>query len=174
MEAGIALPGLHFSYELVNIRAMSADELLASPNRDDRIWALVAQGDPALTMPKILATIAELPDQDRPNALARLTALSGMLKLDGALRHFLEEFPMLTVDLKNNAVLRPLIEEERREARVEGRIEARRDNLAFLLTKRFGRLPKPVLSRIEASTEPQLEHWFDRLLDAQTLDELFA
>jgi hypothetical protein len=80
MEAGIALPGLQFSYEFVNIRAISADELLASPNWDDRIWALVAQGDPALTMPKTLATIAELPDLDRPNALARLTALSGIRK----------------------------------------------------------------------------------------------
>lgn len=85
---------------------------------------------------------------------------------------------MLTFDLKNNAVIRPLLEEARQEGRLEGLREARldgeRDLLASLLTKRFGPLPESIRSRLEAGPEAQIEQCFDRFFDAQTLDELFV
>ncbi|MDO4233014.1 MAG: Rpn family recombination-promoting nuclease/putative transposase [Lautropia sp.] len=46
--------------------------------------------------------------------------------------------------------------------------------LQRLIAKRFGELPKPTLQRIQEASPQQLEAWIDRVLDARTLDEVFA
>ena len=51
--------------------------------------------------------------EDQKSGLAELTAFSGILKLDDLLSQKLKEFRKLIVDLKENAVVRPLIEEGR-------------------------------------------------------------
>jgi hypothetical protein len=42
------------------------------------------------------------------------------------------------------------------------------------LTRRFGTLPADVTARMEDADTDTLEAWADRLLDARTLDEVFA
>lgn len=42
------------------------------------------------------------------------------------------------------------------------------------LTRRFGTLPTAQLARIAAASPAQLETWGDRVLDAQSLDEVFG
>ena len=43
----------------------------------------------------------------------------------------------------------------------------------LLATRRFGPLPTEVIARIAAATVEDIENWVDRLLDAQSLDEVF-
>ncbi|MBM3379172.1 MAG: DUF4351 domain-containing protein [Betaproteobacteria bacterium] len=43
-----------------------------------------------------------------------------------------------------------------------------------LLHKRFGELPEEVELRLHKATPEQLEVWTDRVLDAQTLEEVFG
>jgi hypothetical protein len=45
--------------------------------------------------------------------------------------------------------------------------------LARQLTRRFGALPDGARERIDAAPLEQLEAWSDRVLDAETLDEVF-
>ena len=61
-------------------------------------------------------------------------------------------------------------EKLRREGRTEGRCEV----LLRLLTKRFGPQSTEIVSRINAAAIPELDRWVDRLLDAKTLDDVFA
>lgn len=42
------------------------------------------------------------------------------------------------------------------------------------LTLKFGELPDDVVTRLGTATEPELELWTDRVLTAQSLDEVFA
>jgi hypothetical protein len=42
------------------------------------------------------------------------------------------------------------------------------------LTRRFGVLPADVAARVRQAGTPELEDWADRILDATSLDELFA
>ncbi len=42
------------------------------------------------------------------------------------------------------------------------------------LTRRFGPLPAEVTARMEDADTETLETWAERLLDARTLDEVFA
>jgi hypothetical protein len=42
------------------------------------------------------------------------------------------------------------------------------------LTRRFGSLPPTVTQRLTAGTIAELDRWAERLLDAASLDEVFA
>jgi hypothetical protein len=43
-----------------------------------------------------------------------------------------------------------------------------------LLEQRFGPLPEPILDRLDQADADQLVAWGQRVLDARTLDEVFA
>jgi hypothetical protein len=51
---------------------------------------------------------------------------------------------------------------------------SQRNRLYFLLRKKFGKVPKRYENQIDNSEMDDLDIWFDRLLDANTLKELFA
>jgi hypothetical protein len=42
------------------------------------------------------------------------------------------------------------------------------------LMRRFGTLPESVTQRITSASTEELERWFDRILDAASLDDVFA
>lgn len=68
------------------------------------------------------------------------------------------------------------IKEGRKEGRKEGIQEGIREGERSLLLRqlhaRFGELPEAVVARIEAADMADLERWGERVLGAQTLDEV--
>lgn len=56
----------------------------------------------------------------------------------------------------------------------EGTLEGEALILQRQLTKRFGILSDSTLTRLHSATSEQLELWADRVLDAPTLQEVFA
>ena len=60
------------------------------------------------------------------------------------------------------------------EARKEGREEGREQLLLSQLRHRFGALPEDVVKRVEAGSAAEVERWALCVLDARTLDEVFA
>ena len=60
------------------------------------------------------------------------------------------------------------------QLRNEGQAEARASTLLRLITKRFGDPDVDVVDRVHSGTNEQLDRWIDRILDAASLDELFA
>ncbi|MBL8725543.1 MAG: DUF4351 domain-containing protein [Planctomycetes bacterium] len=60
------------------------------------------------------------------------------------------------------------------EGHVEGRVEGRGATLTRQLRRRFGSLPEPLEARLRTASPQQLELWTDRMLDARSLDEVFA
>jgi predicted transposase YdaD len=66
------------------------------------------------------------------------------------------------------------IEKGREEGRAEGRTQGSRALLVRLLTARFGPLPGAVTERLACATTEQLERWAERVLDADSLDDVFT
>ncbi|MFT4099557.1 MAG: Rpn family recombination-promoting nuclease/putative transposase [Burkholderiaceae bacterium] len=62
----------------------------------------------------------------------------------------------------------------RNEGRTEGKEEGRKEVLLSLLHHRFGDLPETVIARVEAGSAAEVKRWAVRVLDAQTLDAVFA
>ncbi len=52
--------------------------------------------------------------------------------------------------------------------------KGRQSDLLRLLTRRFGTLPEAAAARVASAGADDLDQWFDRLLDAASLDEIFA
>ena len=69
-----------------------------------------------------------------------------------------------------------LLQGDKREWRKgsEGMAQGEARLLTRQLTRRFGTLPAEVTARMEDADTDTLETWADRLLDARTLDEVFA
>ncbi|HEX6811182.1 MAG TPA: DUF4351 domain-containing protein, partial [Planctomycetota bacterium] len=64
--------------------------------------------------------------------------------------------------------------EGRMQGRAEGRAEGQANVLLRQLTRRFGPLPTEVTQRVQAATQPELDLWIDRILDAKNLADVFA
>jgi hypothetical protein len=54
------------------------------------------------------------------------------------------------------------------------RWEGRQDFLLRQLTRRFGDLPGAITDRVKATYTEDLMCWFDRSMDAASLDDVFA
>jgi predicted transposase YdaD len=62
----------------------------------------------------------------------------------------------------------------RAEGRAEGHAEGAARILVRLLTRRFGTIPDRARERIDTASLEQLGLWSERVLDAETLDEVFS
>jgi predicted transposase YdaD len=67
-----------------------------------------------------------------------------------------------------------VLEELKREGRLEGRVEGEARSLMMLLTARFGRVPAEAKERILAAKEATLARWLVRVLTAPTIDDVFG
>ena len=56
----------------------------------------------------------------------------------------------------------------------KGRAEGGSALLVRLLNRRFGSLPRTIIERLAQATPDQLEIWADRVLDADSLDDVFS
>ena len=65
------------------------------------------------------------------------------------------------------------LKEGRQEGRQEGRHLGETQLLVRLLQQRFGDLPASAMERISNASEQELSAWSLKLLDAQSLDEVF-
>ena len=61
-----------------------------------------------------------------------------------------------------------------RRGREQGRTQERRNLLLRVLDHRFGAIPAPLAARVAAARRTELERWFDRALDAASLDDVFG
>jgi predicted transposase YdaD len=59
------------------------------------------------------------------------------------------------------------------EGEAKGRIEGERRLLLQLLRRKFGELPESVTARVDLASEPELAAWAERVLSAQSLDDVF-
>ena len=62
----------------------------------------------------------------------------------------------------------------RQEGLSQGQVEGERAILLRLLKRRFGEIDSTTRQRLESATTDELEQWGENILDARTLDEVFA
>ena len=78
------------------------------------------------------------------------------------------------IDVMENEVLGPAIRQGLEQGRVEGRSEGMALLLESQLQKRFGSLPPTLKERLFAAPPAALAIWSLRVLDASSLQEVFA
>jgi len=56
----------------------------------------------------------------------------------------------------------------------QGRLDGERALVLRLIQRRFGEVPPSVHKRLQSARQHQLETWADRVLDADSLDDIFG
>jgi len=89
-------------------------------------------------------------------------------------RQALEEFMRAHKYEYQSDFARKYVAEGRKEGRDQGLVEGQRAIVLRQLTRRFQPLPPEALARIEKADAATLETWADRLLSAESLDEVWS
>jgi len=178
MPARLEGPQVQFAYQynLVDIRELDGEPLLESDVLEENIVAILFKlRNRREALRRILERIAAAEPSARAAALAELTILAGLRKMETALKEEAEQIPILN-DIMDHELFGPRIREAkdlgRAEGRVEGRVEGEQTIVIRLIEKRFGTVPAWSRQRIEAMPAAQIEQVALRLLDAESLEEL--
>jgi hypothetical protein len=170
MKDRVEGPDVSVRFQLVDIRDLDGDRLLASTNMGDNVLALLTKiGDQLKGVRRILERIATGPPGARDEALAELFIFAGLRNIEVEARREAKKMPILN-DIMDNRVIGPAIRKGLRQGRVEGQVEILRKQIQ----KRFGSIPPAVAQRIAALKPAQLNRVAVRLLDAQRIEDLFA
>ncbi|MBL8240116.1 MAG: DUF4351 domain-containing protein, partial [Bryobacterales bacterium] len=102
-------------------------------------------------------------------ATGTLLLLSGILGLEETVNDRLKEVGMINV--MENKVIGPLIQQGERKGHSEGKQEGRQDILREQLTDRFGTLPAWALQRLKSASADDLSAWAKRILHSTTLED---
>ncbi len=166
MKDRVEGPDAFVRFQLVDIRDLDGEELLASANVGDNVLAVLTKlGEQREVVRRILGRIAARRAGERDSALAELFIIAGLRKMEGEARREARKMPVLN-DIMDNKVIGPAI----RQGRVEGQMEMLRSQIE----KRFGKIPPAISRRIAALKPAQLKRVGLRLLDAQRIEDLFA
>jgi hypothetical protein len=174
MKNSLAAADLKFRFNLVNVRELDGEPLLASANLSDNVIAVLTKaGDRPDALRRILRRISEAPAAPRREAMAELWILAGLRGLRAELKREEKKMP-ITEDIMDNAIIGPMIRKGIAQGRVEGRVEGQLELLLSQIAARFGNVPLRIRKRLAAMKSGQLTRVGVRLLDAEKVDDLFA
>lgn len=77
------------------------------------------------------------------------------------------------IDIESSPFLRDILNRGRAEGEIKGRAEGLAASLLHLLRRRFGAVPAAVQDRITQADPAAVEAWFDRAVDAPSLEAVF-
>lgn len=171
-------PDVSIRYRVVDVRELDGEALLASPDVGDRVIAVLTRlRDHRDAIRGIVAGIAELPESERHTVVQQLVVLAGLRRLGQIVKEEVAKMPII-IDLMENDIIGPAIrqgeEKGRAEGRVEGVTEGELKTLRRQIVKRFGPIPEWAIAKINRLSPRELESALDRVLDAPSLEELFA
>ncbi len=158
---------------MVDIRSIDCRALMDSPSLEENILAILCRIDNQKeVIQEILYRISELPIKARADALTKLVVLSRLRRLEMVVKTEAEEMS-LTFNLMENDVFRPIIMKMQMESQQIGEQKGEAKMLTHQLQRRFGDVPDWVNEKIAQAESPSLETWGLRILDAQSLDDVF-
>jgi hypothetical protein len=95
--------------------------------------------------------------------------LNPQLDRDTLIRHLA---PVVGPELEQT--MHPYEQFLRNEEFENGVAKGQRELVLRMLTRRFGSLPSAIASRVARASRHEIERWSDRILDAASLDDVFA
>lgn len=153
-------------FHMVDIRDLDGEQLLASDNRGDHVMAILTRlgTRPDTLRRRILKGIADGPAAERDQSLAELLIIAGLRKLDDEVKREAWKMPILN-DIMDHGVIGPLL----RQGRAEGELAL----LRRLIERKFGVASLRFRKRLEALKPAEIEAAGLRLLDAESIEDLF-
>ncbi len=183
MKPEFRTEGMVCRYHQVDIRNLDGTALLESDRIEDNILAVLAGlEDSVQGIRSILARIAKLRKSLREPALQQLLLTCGIRGLSKVYEGELNSMPAIFDLAKEDELFASYLERGRRtgleigleEGLKKGRVEGARHVVRLVLEKRFGRLPAPIVKRLDKLTDAQVQELAVAIVDARSLQELFG
>jgi hypothetical protein len=164
MSPGLEGPRFSFSYELIDLRDLEGEPLLASEQVGDNVIAILTRlRDRRGAIHEIVGRISGLEGSQRELALGQLIILSGLRGLEEVVEEEIRNMPILN-DIMDHKVLG----REYKRGLQQGELTVLRRQIE----KRFGAIPSWAEERLSSHTAAELEALSVRLLDANSLEDL--
>ncbi len=164
MASRLEGPGISFSYELIDMRDLDGDVLLASEQVGDNILAILTRlRDQRAAVREVVHRICLLEETQRGIALRQLLILAGLRGLEEVVEREIAKMP-ITVNILENKVLG----REFKKAVQTGELKVLRRQI----NQRFGPIPAWAEERLISYSEDELDALSLRTLDAQSLEDL--
>jgi hypothetical protein len=159
---------LVFRYRVVDIRELDGRKLLDSDGIGDNVLAILARlGDKREAVRHIVEKAARLDSPARRAALEQLSILAGLRKLAPLVKEEVSRMP-ITEDILKHEIIGPAYRQGRQEGLQEGEMRILRRQLVT----RFGQIPAWLDDRLKHCPTSDLEEFSDRVLSAQSLEDL--
>ncbi len=177
METSLQGPGFSFRYEVINLRDLDGETLLASDNLGDNVLAIVTRlRDQQTAIEEILRKISSRDETRREQAIEQLLILAGLRGLEEAVEEAMLKMATLNDIIMSNKVLGREYKRGLEEGELKGELKGEREGelklVRRLIEKRFGAIPEWADERLNNRPTEDLEELSVRLLDAETLEEL--
>ncbi|MEO5357893.1 MAG: hypothetical protein H7844_11430 [Nitrospirae bacterium YQR-1] len=185
MRNEIKMPGLHFTYRIIDIRTIDCRDLLESDDPGDNILAILCKTEDADgTIKGILAKLYELPPDEREDYILKLLTLSRLRGLTKSVKREVKKMPV-TIDITKDelyldGVEKGLFEGElrgKRDGLLEGELRGKREGLLEgiegMLELKFGYSGLELMNMVKAiNTIDKLEAFKNLIKKAGSVDEL--
>ena len=177
LETEFQSPSTTHRIDIVNLRELDAEPLMASDDWTDNVLAILAKGDRAKAIEVAVAGMRKMRPEDQSWATGTLMILSGILNMEEAVKARLKESDVINV--MENKVLGPLIlkelekglEKGRNEGMQQGMQQGMQELLAELLTEKFGVIPAWAAARLQSASSEDLHAWAKRVLHSASLED---
>jgi hypothetical protein len=178
MPSGIETPALSFQCQMIDVRELDGEALLTSPRLEDNLLAILTRlADERAAIRRILECVAGASPAERAVALKQLTIIAGLRKLETAIGQETHNMPILD-DIMDHDLFGPAIRKGLQQGMEQGLEKGRKDGELLIVTNmirhRFGPISDAMSERLRALSQAEIESLSLRLLDAKTLDEVFA
>jgi predicted transposase YdaD len=182
MSPTLSGPRFSFSYELIDLRDMDGEPLLASEQVGDNVIAiLTCLRDRRSAIHEIVCKIAGLEGSQRESALRQLVILSGLRGLEEVIEGEIKNMPILN-DIMDHKVLGREFKRGLDEGLQQGLQHGLQQGLQQgelklvrkLIEERFGAITAWADQRLSSYSAAELETLGVRLLHANTLEELLT
>ena len=169
-------PSFLNSYQVIDIRDLDGQLLLASADVGDNILAILTRlRDHKEAIRTIVSKIAELPEGQRDAAVQQLVVLSGLRRLEETVREEVGKMPII-IDLMENEIIGPAIrrglEQGLEQGQKQGLEQGEQRLLRLVIEKRFGPIPAWANDKLTTLTTAEMETLCQRIFDAPTLEAL--
>ena len=166
----IAENTLLFRYSVRDIRDIDCRQMLQSSCLEENLLAILCRlEDERGTIQEILTRIAVLPAKKKADALEKLMILAGLRKLETFVEEEAKEMA-ISIDVMENAFLRNIFLKGKQEGEQRGEAKM----LSRQLQRRFQEVPSWASKKIAEADLPTLEEWSLRILDAESLEDVFG
>jgi hypothetical protein len=149
-------PTMRYEFQLLDIREVDGEPLLASDDWGDNLLALLTRVEQERVLLRVEQQIRKLRGEEQETAARLFVIISGIIGIEETVVRKLH-----MIDIMENKVFGPAI------------LKTEATMLSRLLEKRFGTVPEWISEKLANAKEAELMVWFDRAISAPTLDEVF-